>query len=274
NYFIEAYKYYKTISLKSYQDKEYLIYYLSEFSRKHVGKYLTNLHFDKIDKSIELEIEELDLDDIYFNLPYRERKSLKFLKELQSFNLIYKVQNKLNKEVKTLKKTKRTIETGGISINSSLNKNFHIINNIWLFINANYLCIEKYTEVQNLYLSFIDGILASYSTQHSTKSKGFFTGVSVNKIEELDLFEVYLMITNLQKKHLEDSLIEYNVAEIKVKKQAYEYMIKVLDKVVDNVLNKNNSRKSKSYLYNLIILFSKIDLDVEQGNYIAKKLVL
>src|SRR5699024_9933043 len=55
NYFIEAYKYYKTISLKSYQDKEYLIYYLSEFNRKHVGKYLTNLHFDKIDKSIELE---------------------------------------------------------------------------------------------------------------------------------------------------------------------------------------------------------------------------
>lgn len=274
NYFLEAYKCYKNISLKSYQDKEYLIYYLSEFNRKHVGKYLNNLHLDKIDKSIELEIEELNLDDIYFNLPYKERKSLNFLKELQNFNLIYKVQNKLNKEVKTLKKTKRTIETGGISINSSLNKNFHIINNIWLFIKANYLSIEKYVEIQNLYLSFIDGIFASYSTQPNANPKGLFNDLSFNKVEKLDLFEVYIMIIKLKTKELEGLIIEYNVIEIKVKTKAYEYMIKVLDKVVDNVLNNNNVEKSASYLYNLIILFSKIELGVEQANYIAKKLVL
>src|SRR5699024_9598969 len=228
--FLEAYKYYKNISLQSFQDKEYLIYYLSEFNRKHVGKYLTNSHVVKIDEDIEQEIEKLDLEDIYTNLPYKERKSLSFLRDLQNFNLIYKIQNKLNKEVKELKKAKRTIESGGFSVNSSLNKNFHIINNIWLFIKANHLSIENYVEIQNLYLSFIDGVFASYSTQINPNPKGFFTDLSFNKIEELDLFEVYIMITKLKTKELESSINENNIVEIKVKTQAYEYIIKVLDK--------------------------------------------
>ncbi|PTK42378.1 SIR2 family protein, partial [Staphylococcus hominis] len=139
--FLDAYKYYKTISLKAFQDKEYLIYYISEFNRKQVGNFLIS-SYHKVSKKIEAEIEELDLESIYVNLPYQERKSLEFLKEIQDFNLIYKVQNKLNKEVNTLKKTKRTVENGGFSFNSSLNKNFHIISNVWMFIEANYLCID------------------------------------------------------------------------------------------------------------------------------------
>lgn len=271
--FLDAYKYYKTISLKSFQDKEYLIYYISEFNRKQVGHFLINL-YHKVNKDIEAEIEELDLEDIYVNLPYKERKSLEFLKEIQDFNLIYKVQNKLNKEVDTLKKTKRTVENGGFSLNSSLNKNFHIISNVWMFIEANYLCINKYTEIQNLYFSFVEGIFASYSTQNNNNTKGFFSGVSPNKIEELDIFEVYIIIIKLQTSDLENILIDYNLKEINLSNKAFEYIIKVLDKVIENILNNNNQEKSERYLYNLLIIISKSNLSSEQANNIARKLLL
>ncbi|PTK35224.1 SIR2 family protein, partial [Staphylococcus hominis] len=179
-----------------------------------------------------------------------------FLKEIQDFNLIYKVQNKLNKEVNTLKKTKRTVENGGFSFNSSLNKNFHIISNVWMFIEANYLCIDKYTEIQNLYFSFIEGTFASYSTQSNNNSKGIFSG-TVNKIEELDLYEVYIIITKLKTSELENLLIDYNIREINLKNQAFEYIIKVLDKVIENILNNRNKEKSEKYLCNLLTLLSK-----------------
>lgn len=272
--FFDAYKYYKTISLKAFQDKEYLIYYISEFNRKHVGQFLTNSYTDKVSNDIELEIKEIDLENIYSNLPYRERKSLEFLKEIQDFNLIYKVQNKLNKEVNELKKTKRTVENGGFSFNSSLNKNFHIISNVWLFIEANYLCIDKYTEIQSLYLSFIEGIFASYSTQSNNKSKGFFGEISVNKIEELDFFEVYIIITKLKTSDLENVLTDYNISEINLKDQAFEYITRVLDKVIENILNNNNKERSARYLYNLLILISRTTLNAEQANDIAGKLLL
>ncbi|MED1607601.1 SIR2 family protein [Cytobacillus kochii] len=270
--FLDAYKYYKTISLKAFQDKEYLIYYISEFNRKQVGNFFISSYY-KVSKEIEAEIEELDLEGIYVNLPYQERRGLEFLKEIQDFNLIYKVQNKLNKEVNTLKKTKRTVENGGFSFNSSLNKNFHIISNVWMFIEANYLCIDKYIEIQNLYFSFIEGTFASYSTQSNSNLKGFFSG-AVNKIEELDLYEVYIIITKLKTSELENLLIDYNIREITLKNQAFEYIIKVLDKVIENILNNSNKEKSEKYLYNLLTLLSKSILNADQANDIARKLLV
>lgn len=127
--YLDSYKYYKAISLKSFKDKEYLIYYISEFNRKYVGNFLIN-SYQIVDKDIKEEIQELDLEDIYNNLPYNERKSLAFFKEIQDFHLIYKVQYQLNKEVNILKGTKRTVENGGFSSNPSLNKNFNITFNI------------------------------------------------------------------------------------------------------------------------------------------------
>ncbi|MBU5240132.1 SIR2 family protein [Bacillus velezensis] len=270
--FYDAYKYYKTISLKAFQDKEFLIYYISEFNRKHVGKFLVN-GFYNVNNNIEMELKELDLENIYANLPNGERKSIEFLKELQDFNLIYKVQNKLNKEVDTLKETKRTVENGGFSFNSSLNKNFHMISNIWLFVESNYLCINKYKEIQSLYLSFVEGIFASYSTQ-SNNSKSFFNKVSLNKIEKLDLYEVYIIITKLKTSDFENVLVEYNLRELKLENSAFEYIMKVLDKVIDNILNNHNKKTSEHYFYNLLVLTSKTNLDFEQANLIAGKLLL
>lgn len=272
--FFDAYKYYKTISLKAFQDKEYLIYYISEFNRKHVGHFLLHAPFSKLDSNIEAEIEELNLEDIYFKLPYKERKGLEFLNEIQDFNLIYKVQNKLRKEVNELKKTKRTVENGGFSVNSSLSKNFHIINNIWLFIKANYLCIDKYTEVQSLYLSFIEGVFASYSTKSESNSKGFFSDIKVNKIEELNLFEIYIIITKLKNKDLENVLDEYNLKVVNIEEQAFEYIMKILDTATVNILQCTAKEKSERYLYNLLTLISRVTLNTQQVNGIAEKLLL
>ncbi|MEH7753148.1 SIR2 family protein, partial [Bacillus toyonensis] len=272
--FLEAYRYYKSISLKSFSDKEYLIYYISEFNRKHVGDMLVNFSLNTLDVETRLEIEELDIEEIYLKLPYKERKSLEFVKEIQNFNLIYRAQNKLTKEVEQLKKTKRTVENGGFSINSALSKNFNIIINIWLFIKANYLCLEKYTEVQNLYKKFIEGIIESYCTKSENDSNGMFSNFKVNKIDELDLFAVYIIITKLKTKDLEAILSEYNLKQVNIEPAALEYLTKLLDKVLDNIQKNKNIEKSKKYFYNLLTLLSKLNLESNQLNLIAEKLLL
>lgn len=67
--FNDAYKYYKIISLKAFRDKEYLVYYISEFNRKNVVKFLDIDCYN----TVEMEIKELNLEEIYTNLPYKER---------------------------------------------------------------------------------------------------------------------------------------------------------------------------------------------------------
>lgn len=272
--FLEAYKYYKSISLKSFSDKEYLIYYISEFNRKHVGDMLTTFSFDSLDLETKLEIEELDLEEIYLKLPYKERKSLEFVKEIQNFNLIYKVQNRLTKEVEELKKAKLLIKNGGFSINSALDRNFNIITNIWLFIKANYLCLEKYREVQSLYKRFIEGVIASYCTKSENNSKGIFSGLKVNKIEEFNLFTVYVIVTKLKNKDLEAIFNEYHLGQINIEPEALDYLMQLLDKLLNNIIKNMDEPKSESYFYNLLTLLSKLNLESNQLNLIAEKLLL
>lgn len=269
--FIEAYNYYKSISLKSFSDKEYLIYYLSEFNRKHTGNMA--IHSFQASDKIKIEVEELDLEDIYSKLPFRERKSLEFVKEIQNFNLIYKVQNKLRKEVDVLKTTKRNIENGGFSINSSLDKNFTIITNIWLFIKSNYLCLDKYLEVQSLYKSFVEGLVASYCTKSETNPKSLFGDIKVNKIDELDTFVVYIMITKLKTEDIESIFNEYNLKQINIELEAMDYITKTLDSVMNNILENKATSQIKTYFNNLLIILSRVNLDSIQLNLIANKLL-
>ncbi|QWH54351.1 SIR2 family protein [Bacillus mycoides] len=270
--YYDAYKYYKTISRNAFNDKEYLIYYISEFNRKHVGFFMSN-SFNKIDDEVIKDIEQINLEEIYNNLPFKERKSLEFIKELQDFNLIYKIQNKLRKEVKTLQKTKRTIEKGGIAFNSSLQKNFNIISDIWMFIKSNYLCLDKYLEVEALYHDFIEGVFASYSTQTKNNSEGFLSDVAINKVEQLDIFSVYVIITKLKTKDFENLLYDYDIKNISLNNEAVEYIIKVVDKFVPDFYKEEIKDKKEHNLFNLLVLLSKVDLEKNVANQIALKLL-
>lgn len=141
-----------------------------------------------------------------------------------------------------------------------------------MFIEANYLCINNYVEIKNLYSSFIEGIFASYSIKVNN-SKGPF-GRLVNKIEKIDLYEVYIIVTKLKTSNLEDILNDYSIKEIAFTNQAFEYILQTLNKLIENIITNNNQEKSKRYLHNLLTLISKSALSFEQANNIAEKLIV
>lgn len=265
--FNDAYKYYKIISLKAFRDKEYLVYYISEFNRKNVVKFLDIDCYN----TVEMEIKELNLEEIYANLPYKERKSLEFLKEIQDFHFIYKVQNKLNTKLDKLKKTKLTYEKGGLALNNDLHEHFTITKNFWLFIESNYLCVNKFREVNNLYKDFVEGLFASYSTPYNN-SQIIFDTETINKLERLDIFEIYIMITKLKTKETERLLEVYNIKELNLENQVLEYMMEMLDQIIDNMKSYNYLTK-KERLYNLLLILSKSNLSNEQANAVAVKLL-
>ncbi|WP_440858638.1 SIR2 family protein [Staphylococcus shinii] len=274
DYYIEAYKYYKMISLKAFRDKEYLVYYISEFNRKNVGKFLD----DKYYYDIKMENNELDLEEIYANLPYKEKKSLEFLTEIQNFNFIYKVQNKLNNKLDELKKTKHIYEKGGFAFNNSLHENFTITKNIFLFIESNYLCVNKFEEVNNLYTNFIEGLFANHSTPFNN-SEILFYDDTTNKLEKIDVFETYTMITKLKTKELERLLEVYNISTLNLEYESLKYIMNIIDKIIGN-MNTSNEVKNKKRLSNLLLrlsnlllILSKSNVSEEQANEVAVKLL-
>lgn len=273
NQFNDSYTIFKTISMKAFQDKKYLTYYISEFNRKHLGNFLMN-NSKNISEDLKIEIQDINLEEIYDTLPSIEKKSISFLTDVQNFNFIYNVQNKINKHVNALKNTKRTVENNGFSIDSTLQRSFTELTNIWMFLESNYLCIDIYSEIKSLYLSFVEGIFVSYSTQNNNSSETFFNDLPINKIERLDIFEVYITVTKLKTKNLSQILTDYNVNEIVISEPALEFAMDTLETLVNNVLNNKMKDKSENYLYNLITLLSKSILDMDHANRIGSKLKL
>ncbi|WP_312193591.1 SIR2 family protein [Exiguobacterium sp.] len=269
----DAYNFYKAISLKAFQDKEYFVYYISEFNRKHVGKILT-IRDSKISEQINNEIKLIDLKSIYYNLPFRERESLKYLEDINDFNLIYRTQNKLNSEVNDIKNTKRTIEDGGLSFSSAVNRIYHIINNVWMFIETNYFCINNYTEVRNLYVSFLNGVFDSYSTQRKQKKNTL--EFPIQKIETLDLFEIYVMVIKLRTNEVENLLRDNQIDELEISRDAFEYLIQLLNHLISNNKKYNNSdmnNRNEVQLSNLLVVLSKVNMDKNKSKSILESIL-
>jgi SIR2-like domain len=271
----EAYNLYKQISLSSFQEREYLIYFISEFNRKHVGRLLSSSFMhrynisEEILKEIEKEIEKIDLESIYIKMPHQERRSLEFLKNISNFQFIYKNKMDLDKEVEKIKDTKVLYENGGFSINNSIIKSINLTRNLWSFINSNYLCIEHYSEVKSLYKSFIEGVLVSYSTNDKSKDK-FFSSIKPTKVTSLDKFTVYLMIAHIKDDELNKLFNAYNLSEVEVESEAKDYLLHSFTNVINAIVGGKNINLNKKYLCNILILLSKINIDVDDYTKIVK----
>jgi hypothetical protein len=255
--YYEAYSLYKHLSIKAFESKEYHIHFISEFNRMHVGK---RLRFEPGNsKEIENEVKKINLESLFESLPLKEQRSLMYLKDLSNFQIIYKNKFNLDEQVKKIKNNKILIENGGFSTDFSIISSIHLTENLWNFINCNFLCIEHYTEVKSLYKSFVEGVIASYSTTQAVRD-GMFSGITYTKVDQFDKFTLFLMITFFDTKQLEDLFDIYGIDNIVVETAARDYLFTAFSNLIEQMLLRQNVTKSRKHLCNFLSIFSKIEL--------------
>lgn len=265
--FSEAYQLYKMISLKAFQEKKYMHYYLAEFNRKHLVRYW---EFNgEIPTQILKEADQINLTELYDRLPFKIKKSMFILKEVGDFSFIYRVQSELDSITNGLKDNKNTIENGGWYFSNNLTEISNEIINIMLFIKVNNLYIDHYTEIKRLYMTYLEGIFASYSTKYKKSNQSFANF----KVKEIGIFETYLIITKLTKNDFTNLFRNYKLTHLKVKQNSFEYIGALLEDTVENIIRNNQVEQRKQYLENMIRLLTKIKLDEEYANIVVEKLL-
>ena len=115
--YFDAFSLYKHISIKTFENKQFLIHFISEFNRKHVGKMLR--FTPEYSQEIENEVKKINLDYLFERLPLKEQRSLSYLKDLSNFKIIYKNKFNLDSSVQKIKNTKELLEKGGFSTDIS-----------------------------------------------------------------------------------------------------------------------------------------------------------
>lgn len=142
----------KKVSLSYKQQQNYIWYYISEFNRINVGRRILNL----------TEVDKIDLSDILYNNALKDKKENKILKELEDFKLCY---NTLSYVITSSDKiiieanTKYSIYSG----TPNIDKLEIYILDFYNYIKLNYLMIDIFPEVKEIFKQYINAVFYSHS---------------------------------------------------------------------------------------------------------------
>lgn len=267
NYY-EAYTLLKTISFSAFKDRKYTPYLLSEFNKKQLGPSLLWAFHRNYDTQImwdlnENEIEKINLDNNFLKLSTSNRNPLTFLKRILDLNFVFEYLKDLANELEQTKKQKNELENGELLSDYSCRRILRDISSLWLFINENFLFIQQYSEIQEIYQIFLEIILINHSIKNSKKFGGKIRTVlhkiDFVKIHKIEYFHFYLIIRYFNSKKLFDIINENRIDNFIIEGDT---KIKIL-KSFENIIKYNNEihlGNFTKYISNLLIILSHIDI--------------
>ncbi|PEQ29715.1 SIR2 family protein [Bacillus thuringiensis] len=268
----KAYGKLRELSRSTFEDREFLNYYLVEFNKNHISGVYKWFTGSKNQKNNLNEMEIRDLDNLNLQMPISERKKSPFIQSILSFNFVYSTMYKSGEILKKLKNEKKLVERGGQSIGPHLSNLYNNTYNFWLFINNNYLIVEHYSDVKVIYNNFIEGMTANYSIHISDNCED----IQVNKLDSVDSFILYIMLSKIQGKELVTILDKYKVKEMKIDEEAREYLFNVflnfIGAFVVKEIHTNLESEFENILRNFLVIFSVIDLNKLEAELILQNL--
>ncbi|MEM5627544.1 hypothetical protein AAHB47_30490 [Bacillus wiedmannii] len=251
----KAYGKLRELSRSTFEDREFLNYYLVEFNKNHISGVYKWFTSSKNQKNNLNQMEIRDLDNLNLQMPISERKKSPFIQSILSFNFVYSNMYKSGEILKKLKNEKKLVERGGQSIGPHLSNLYNNTYNFWLFINNNYLIVEHYSDVKVIYNNFIEGMTANYSIHISDNRED----IQVNKLDSMDSFILYIMLSKIQGKELVTILDKYKVKEMKIDEEAREYLFNVflnfIGAFVVKEIHTNLESEFENILRNFLVIF-------------------
>lgn len=288
--FIEAYMELKRISFEADKNNNYLIYVLAEFNKKQVGLHIEhkyslddqeNEEYAKIREIVE-EYKKIDLDFIISNyLPEDYKKLIKELTEsIFNFSEFKDIYIKMIASIKQIKETKEIIKKGGGSFNNAINDLYNKMKETLSIINYNFFFIGNYKEIKDIFYTFIDGILMSYSIDPSKPSM-----FPVSRVKSFDYMDLYIMIEYIKSNDLKKLFESNNTKSLKLDEEKPDSSMqdpneqritkKILLEAYSNLINSlialQLNEQSYKKIANFLLVFEKIELSKEEITDILEK---
>lgn len=266
--YMDAYWLLKRISDSAYINKNYLIYFISEFNRQTVGNLIIRKYWmigidEDIKNIVKEEIEKIDLENIYFTIPSQQRPVVTFIRELINFNYIYKTQASINDLLYDVEEEANTIYIGG-NDDGKVHKLQNEVKSFWEYINYNYLMLDSYTEIHSVYKRFIEGIFMSMSIDEQNIDRETFFGLEgqIVKLRNLDYFSYYIIVNYGQTNYLKKILNKFEILEIRG--ENIDLFADGFVSLTKSIAVLDNTQRLRGILNNCFVLLSRLNLENEE----------
>ncbi|MFJ7407161.1 MULTISPECIES: SIR2 family protein [unclassified Lysinibacillus] len=275
--FYEAYKLLKRISDSTFFNKNYMLYFISEFNRENIGKLISTNIFIYINETlrneIRNEVKKIDLENIYLNLPKVSRKNIEFLREINNFNYIYSTIYKVANLSKKVEEEMNTVFVG-LPKEGKIHELQNEVEFFWEYINYNFLMVENFTEVHEIYKYYIEGTLKSILFSEDTIDKNTLFGIEgeIIKLNELDYFSFYLMVSFFKSKELKSLFKKLDVEIIPIRNEDCNYIISNFINLINSKYSNANSEVNNK-IDNILIILSKINVGKAEFKLIIENMI-
>ncbi|MEV9639802.1 SIR2 family protein [Mammaliicoccus sciuri] len=276
--FYEAYKLLKRISDSTFINKNYILYFISEFNRENIGKLISTNYFfihinENIRSEIRNEIKKIDMENIYLNLSKVSRKNIEFLREINNFNYIYSTIYKVANLSKKVEEEMNTVYVG-LPKEGEIHKLQNEVEFFWEYINYNYLMLENFTEVHEIYKYYIEGTLKSILFSENTINKNTLFGIEgeIIKLNELDYFSFYLMVSFFKSKELKSLFKKLDVEIIPIRNEDCNYIIASFINLINSKYSLPNLELN-NMIDNVLIILSKLHVGKAEFNLIIENMI-
>ena len=158
NNYVDSYEILKRLSLHSLSERNYKYFFIAQFNMKQlrglIGRDRRLSNNEEYKYSLLEEIDAIDIEETYENLPRRYKEQVSFINDLNNFRYFYKKFYKLQVKVSDVEKQKNFISTGGYSYTTSLGEILIEIEDLINYIQKNYIIASHFNDVKDLYLKY------------------------------------------------------------------------------------------------------------------------
>lgn len=271
NKLIEAYKSLEQISIE-YSDSP-LLFYLSEFNRKIIAKSIKVQSCHEATKEEQRISEEYNKIDLELIKKDKLPLSIKECSTCFTIDYLSKSAIELIRLCEKIHQTKDIVEKGGSSIDSDINQLYSKFYKFWNFTANNFLFIDNYSDIKDVYFNFIKAILISYSIDESICNGG--SSFQTNKVVDFDYFDIFIMIEYIEPKTLLQLIKRYNIKEFRLNNQnlnTKQELLNAFTSIIDRAIEGMDFcivNKIEVFL----IIFSLVELSTDEIVYIIKKYI-
>lgn len=256
--YLTAYKYLLQSSKLFFRKKEYMWYALSEINRESLGRFILRnlLLANEVEREkISSDLEQLDVESLLANLPFSSKKVKELLVKIHNlarYYVFYRDVSEMSDKVVKQSKSSYLLFIG----EPEYKKLRFSIENIYNFDFYNYIMVDCWKDVVDIYRQYGDAVIKSITAKEGFSKDGFNEGcIKVRKLSGIDIFLIakYFKTTELSKL---------------LKECCWEKLdIEDSDAVWKIIINSLESEKINiNYLLNLIVLINYINVRNTEKN--------
>lgn len=209
------------------------LYLITESNRIVVGKTLSNNPFAGVSQvqrvKVKKELNMIETYGLYAN-SYAKIKNNNAVSELIDFRYIYKNLYRIIEKGRKVDEEARTyylLHTG----KKAYEQIEHIVQDLYNYMQYNYLLLDIYSETKCIYTAFIEYIFLSLSTKEEITDDNFFESTYNIVLNELSRFDVLVILRFLTYKEIKNLTSKYNIDKIDLREDVFEYLLNVIKNI-------------------------------------------